>query len=157
MKKRLLRTTLSVLFCLFIGFLVTITSQKSLHPWYTTLNKPSFTPPYWVFFAVWNLLYFMMGISLGIIWNKGFYHKLVKTALYHFGFQLLLNVSWFIFFFGLQNSFIALLDITTLFILLLFTIKWFKFVNATAAYLLVPYILWVAFATALNFCIWQLN
>ncbi len=157
MKKKLFRIGIAVLLCLLIGFLSSIATQTSINTWYVTLNKPSFTPPSWIFAPVWLILYLMMGIAAGIVWSKGFYHKWVKTALYHFGFQLLLNAAWSIFFFGLQNPLIALLDIIALLILLLFTFRWFKVVNTTAAYLLIPYIVWVAFATALNFSIWQLN
>jgi tryptophan-rich sensory protein len=102
-------------------------------------------------------MYVLMGIAAGIVWSKGFYHKWVKTALYHFGFQLLLSGAWFLLFFGLQKPLLALLNIIALFILLLFTIKWFKVVNNTAAYLLLPYAIWVLFAIALNFEIWRLN
>ncbi|GAA4275559.1 TspO/MBR family protein [Aquimarina mytili] len=157
MKKKLFRIGISVLLCLLIGFLSSIATKSSIDTWYTTLNKPSFNPPNWIFAPVWVILYIMMGVAAGIVWSKGFYHKWVKTALYHFGFQLLLNAAWSIFFFGLQNPLIALLDIIALFILLMFTYRWFKVVNATAAYLLIPYIIWVAFATTLNFGIWQLN
>ncbi len=157
MKKKLFRISIAVLLCLLIGFLSSIATKASINTWYVTLNKPSFTPPNWVFAPVWTIMYIMMGIAAGIVWSKGFYHKWVKTALYHFGFQLLLNAAWSIFFFGLQNPLIALLDIIALFILLLFTIRWFRVVNTTASYLLIPYTLWVAFATALNFGIWQLN
>ena len=98
-----------------------------------------------------------MGIAAALVWHKGFYHKWVKTALYHFGFQLILNVSWSMLFFGLQQIFPALLVVFGLFILLLFTFKWFKVVHKTAAYLLLPYIAWVGFAFVLNFSIWFLN
>ncbi|WP_103865383.1 TspO/MBR family protein [Aquimarina sp. I32.4] len=157
MKKRLFRIGISVLVCGLIGFLSSIATRSSVDTWYASLEKPSFSPPDWIFGPTWIILYIMMGIAAGIVWSKGFYHKWVKTALYHFGFQLLLNAAWSIFFFGLQSPLIALLDIIALFILLLFTIKWFTVVNSTAAYLLIPYILWVAFAAALNFGIWQLN
>ncbi len=157
MKKKLFRISIAVFICILIGFLGSVATQTSINTWYQTLNKPFFTPPNWIFAPVWTILYIMMGIAAGIVWSRGFYHKWVKVALYHFGFQLLLNAAWSIFFFGLQNPLIALLDIIALFILLLFTIKWFKVVNTTAAYLLIPYAIWVAFATALNFGIWQLN
>ncbi|WP_299434867.1 TspO/MBR family protein [uncultured Aquimarina sp.] len=157
MKKKLLRIGIAVLLCVLIGFLSSIATQTSISTWYVTLKKPFFTPPNWLFAPVWSILYVTMGIAAGIVWSKGFYHKWVKTALYHFGFQLLLNAAWSIFFFGMRNPLIALVDILALFILLLFTIKWFKVVNSTAAYLLIPYLIWVAFAAALNFSIWQLN
>lgn len=157
MKKKLLRIGITTALCLLIGFLSSVATQTSISTWYVTLKKPIFTPPNEVFAPVWTILYVMMGVAAGIVWSKGFYHKWVKTALYHFGFQLILNAAWSIFFFGLQNPFIALLDIIALFILLLFTFKWFKVVNNTAAYLLIPYIIWVAYAAVLNFSIWQLN
>jgi len=157
MKKKLFRISIAVAICLVIGCLSAIATQSSINTWYVALNKPSFTPPNWVFGPVWTFLYILMGIAAGIVWSKGFYHKWVKTALYHFGFQLLLNAAWSMFFFGLKNPFIALLDIIALFILLLFTIRQFQIVNTVAAYLLIPYVTWIAFAAALNFGIWQLN
>lgn len=143
--------------CLFIGFLAALTTQSSIGDWYLQLDKPNFNPPNWIFGPVWTVLYILMGVAAGIVWNKGFYHKWVKTALYHFGFQLLLNASWSLLFFGMQKPFWALLNIIALFVLLLFTIKWFKIVNKSAAYLLIPYAIWIAFAAILNFEIWRLN
>lgn len=157
MKTRLIRIGIATFICLLIGFLGSVATQTSIDSWYLTLRKPSFTPPNWLFAPVWTLLYTLMGIASGIVWSKGLYHKWVKVALYHFGFQLILNAAWSIFFFGLQNPFIALLDIIALFILVLFTIKWFKVVNKTAAYLLIPYAIWIAYAAVLNYKIWQLN
>ena len=143
--------------CLLAGAMGSMATQTSVNTWYATLNKPVFNPPNWLFGPVWTVLFVLMGIAAGIVWNRGFYHKWVKTALYHFGFQLLLNIAWSLVFFGLKEIFGALLIVVSLFILLLFTYKWFKVVNVKAAYLLVPYILWVAFASVLNFSIWQLN
>ena len=157
MKRKLIRIVIAVLICLLVGFISSIATQTSIDTWYVQLRKPWFNPPNWIFAPAWTLLYIQIGISAGIIWSKGFHHKWVKTALYHFGFQLLLNTAWSVFFFGLQNPLIALFDIIALFILLLFTIKWFKIVYAPAAYLLIPYAIWVAFATVLNFEIWRLN
>jgi len=143
--------------CLFIGFMASLATQVGIADWYPTLNKPWFNPPNWIFGPVWGVLYVLMGIAAGIVWSKGFYHKWVKTALYHFLFQLLLNGAWSILFFGLKEPFWALLDIIALFVILIFTIKWFKIVSDTAAYLLIPYAVWVLFATILNFEIWRLN
>lgn len=143
--------------CLSIGFLSSFATQSSITDWYVTLNKPSFNPPNWVFGPVWTVLYILMGIAAGVVWGKGFHHIWVKTALYHFGFQLLLNASWSIVFFGLKSPLAALIIITALLIMILLTMKWFNIVSKKAAMLLVPYLLWVAFATVLNFKIWQLN
>ncbi|MDL5510915.1 TspO/MBR family protein [Arenibacter sp. M-2] len=157
MKKQLTYITISVAVCLTIGFLSSFATQSSVNSWFLELNKPSFNPPNWIFAPVWTVLYIMMGVAAGIVWAKGFYHIWVKTALYHFGIQLLFNALWSIIFFGFKNPFAALLVILTLLILLIFTIKWFKVVSTTAAYLLIPYLLWVCFATALNYKIWELN
>jgi tryptophan-rich sensory protein len=140
-----------------VGFLSSFATQSSVNSWYLTLNKPSFNPPNWVFAPVWTVLYILMGIAAGLVWAKGYYHLWVKTALYHFVFQLLLNALWSVVFFGLKNPFIALLIITGLNVLLLFTFKSFKVADTKAAYLLLPYMVWVGFATVLNFAIWYLN
>jgi len=157
LKKQLTYIAISVAVCLTIGFLSSFATQSSVNDWYLQLNKPSFNPPNWIFAPVWTILYIMMGVAAGIVWAKGFYHIWVKTALYHFGIQLLFNALWSIIFFGFKNTFGALLVILTLLVLLTFTIKWFKVVSKTAAYLLIPYLLWVCFATALNYKIWELN
>ncbi|MCF4100814.1 tryptophan-rich sensory protein [Gillisia sp. M10.2A] len=156
-QKRYIRIFLAMAFCLFIGFLGALATQTSIADWYPQLNKPWFNPPNSLFGPVWTILYIMMGIAAGIVWSKGFYHKWVKTALYHFAFQLLLNAFWSLLFFGLKEPFWALLDIIALFVVLLLTIKWFKVVSNIAAYLLIPYAVWVLYAAVLNFEIWRLN
>jgi len=155
--KRYLNIGIAVMTCLLVGFLSSLAVMDSISDWYVTINKPFFTPPNALFSPVWTLLYILMGVSVGIVWNRGFHHIWVKTALYHFLFQLLLNALWSIVFFGLHSILGGLLVILALLILLIFTFKWFKVVNKTAAYLLIPYILWVAFATVLNIGIWNLN
>ena len=155
--QRAIRILIMITICLIVGFLSAIATQSSVSTWYPTLTKPVFTPPNWLFAPVWTVLYILMGTAAGMVWNKGYYHKWVKTALYHFGFQLILIASWSILFFGMHLVVPALLIIISLFILLLFTFKWFKVVKPEAAYLLLPYLIWVAYATALNFEIWRLN
>ncbi len=157
MKKQAFYIAIAVVVCLLIGFLSGLATQSSVNDWYATLNKPSFTPPNWLFGPVWTLLYIMMGVAAGIVWSKGFYHRWVKTALYHFGFQLLVNALWSVVFFGFQNPFWALLVILVLMMLILGTIRWFNVVSKVAAYLLIPYFLWVCFASLLNYRIWMLN
>jgi len=157
MKKKIIYITISVLLCLAVGFLSSFATQSSVNDWFVTLHKPSFNPPNWLFAPVWTLLYILMGISAGLVWAKGFYHLWVKKALYHFGFQLLLNALWSIVFFGLKEPFWGFLVIVALLITLVLTFIHFKVVHKTAAYLLIPYILWVSFATALNYKIWVLN
>ena len=156
-KKHIIRIVISIAICLLIATLSGFATKSSVNTWYATLNKPSFTPPNWLFAPVWTALYIMMGIAAGIVWARGFYHKWVKTALYHFGFQLLLNGMWSIVFFGFHRPLWGLLISIALVALILLTIKWFKVVNNIAAYLLYPYLIWVCFATILNYSIWQLN
>ncbi|NAS12760.1 TspO/MBR family protein [Poritiphilus flavus] len=157
MKKPLLHITIAVGICLLIGFLSSFATQSSVNDWYLTLNKPEFNPPNWIFAPVWTVLYILMGIAAGLVWAKGFYHIWVKTALYYFGFQLIFNALWSVVFFGLKSPFWALLTILVLLTLILATIKWFKVVSKAAAYLLVPYFIWVCFATLLNYKIWEMN
>ncbi|MBT8297809.1 MAG: tryptophan-rich sensory protein [Maribacter sp.] len=157
MKKKLTYIAIAVSVCLLVGFLSGFATQSSVNDWFVTLNKPSFNPPNWVFAPVWTLLYILMGVAAGLVWSKGFHHLWVKTALYHFGFQLLINASWSLVFFGLKKPFWGLVVIISLLILLFLTIRWFRIVSKTAAWLLVPYFLWVCFATALNYKIWELN
>jgi len=157
LKRKLTYIIIGIVICSTIGFLSSIVTQSSVNGWYMTLNKPSFNPPNWIFAPVWTALYILMGISAGWVWAKGFHHKWVKTGLYHFGFQLLLNGLWSIVFFGLQQPFWGLLVILTLLVVLILTIKWFKVVSKVAAILLIPYLLWVCFATVLNYKIWELN
>jgi len=157
LNKKLTYIVIAVSVCLVIGFLSGFATQSSVNDWFVTLNKPSFNPPNWIFAPVWTVFYIMMGIAAGLVWAKGFHHLWVKTALYHFGFQLMLNASWSIVFFGLKEPFWALVVIITLLILLVLTIRWFRIVSNIAAWLLVPYLLWVCFATALNYKIWELN
>ena len=157
MKRKLSYIAIGIVVCCTIGFLSSVATQSSVNDWYLTLNKPSFNPPNWIFAPVWTTLYILMGISAGWVWAKGFHHKWVKTGLYHFGFQLLLNGLWSIVFFGLKQPFWGLVVILSLLVVLLLTIKWFKVVSKVAAALLIPYLLWVCFATVLNFTIWELN
>ncbi|TDS12546.1 TspO/MBR related protein [Maribacter caenipelagi] len=157
MKRKLTYIIIGIVICSAIGFLSSVVTQSSVNGWYMTLNKPIFNPPNWVFAPVWSALYIMMGVSAGWVWAKGFHHKWVKTGLYHFGFQLLLNGLWSIVFFGLKQPFFGLLVIMALLVVLSLTIKWFNVVSKFAAVLLIPYLLWICFATALNYKIWELN
>lgn len=156
-KKLFIRSTIAVGICLVFGFMGCLAIQSGLARWYPDLQKPWFHLDEDIFIAIWILMYVLMGTAAGIVWSKGFYHKWVKTALYHFGFQLFLNGFWFLLFFALEKPFLALLNLLVLFILILITIKWFRIVNTQAANLLIPYAGWVLFVIAINFEIWRLN
>jgi len=157
MSKKTTKILIAVAVCLFVGFLSGFATQSSVTDWYADLNKPSFNPPNWIFGPVWTVLYVLMGIAAGIVWSKGFHHKWVKTAMYHFLFQLIFNAAWSLVFFGMKSPAYALLIIIILLALIILTMKWFRIVSKTAALLLVPYLLWVSFASILNYSIWQLN
>jgi tryptophan-rich sensory protein len=148
---------LGIFICLFAGFIGSFFTTPAIPTWYAMLQKPSFAPPNWVFFPVWTALFIMMGISLFLIWQKGWEDKKVKTAIYLFACQLVLNTFWSIAFFGLKSPFLGLMEIIILWIAILATILTFNKLSRTAAYLLIPYILWVSFAALLNFIIWRLN
>lgn len=151
------RIGIAVVVCLLIGGLSGFATASSVQTWYPNLVKPAFTPPNYLFGPVWTVLYILMGVAAGMVWARGSHHSWVKTALYYFGLQLLLNGSWSLVFFGLKNPTIALVVIFALILTIVFTIRGFRVVSRPAAWLMVPYLLWVLFATALNFSIVQLN
>jgi tryptophan-rich sensory protein len=132
----------------------TVTGVES---WYQTIQKPSWNPPNWIFGPVWTTLYIMMGIALFLVWKEDTSSELKKIAVGLFTVQLVLNFFWSFIFFSQQQPGWALVEIVVLWIFILLTIFAFAQVNKTAAWLLVPYISWVSFATILNYTIWQLN
>ena len=147
----------SIFICLFAGFIGSYFTTPAIPTWFATLQKPSFAPPNWVFAPVWTSLYIMMGISLFLVWQKGREDKPVKAAIYLFAGQLVLNALWSFVFFGLRSPLLGLIEIIILWIAILATIMSFMKVSRTAAYLLIPYFLWVSFASIVNFSIWSLN
>lgn len=149
---------LSVILCEMVGLLSTPFTIQAIPTWYIHLNKPFFSPPNWVFGPVWTILYFLMGLSLYLIWIKKVKIKKQKTlALRYFWIQLLLNFSWSILFFGLHSPLLGLIDIVLLWMMIFMTIKAFLPISKNAAYFLIPYLLWVTFASLLNLAIAILN
>ncbi len=146
-----------VLICELAGVLGAVFTTDAIPTWYAALTKPPLNPPSWVFGPVWTILYAFMGISLFLIIRQGWHHPKHKTALYIFSAQLLVNALWSILFFGAHTPFFALLDILLLWILILGTIIIFYRLSKPAAYLLIPYLGWVSFATYLNYMIFRLN
>jgi tryptophan-rich sensory protein len=145
----------AILLCQFAGIVGSAFTFSAIPNWYAFLEKPFFSPPNWVFGPVWTTLYTLMGISLYLIWiNKS---KLKKEALSIFYAQLVLNTLWSILFFGLKNPAIAFIEILLLWVLVAAAIVKFNKINKTAGYLLIPYILWVSFASLLNAAIVWLN
>jgi len=153
----LLRLALSIAICQLAGFVGSIFTRTSVGTWYANLEKPSFTPPNWVFSPVWITLFVLMGIAAFLVWNKGLSDQRVKIALSIFAVQLILNVLWSVMFFGLRSPLAGLIEIAILWIAILLSILYFLKVSNIAGILLMPYILWVSFAAVLNASIWKLN
>lgn len=151
------RLILSLGVCQAAGIAGSIYTLQSVEEWYPTLIKPSFNPPSWVFGPVWSLLFILMGYALYLVWNKGLKKKGVSDAVAIFFVQLILNVVWSYLFFGLQNPSLALFEIIVLWGTILATTLKFEKIDRPAAYLLVPYLLWVGFASVLNLSIVLLN
>jgi tryptophan-rich sensory protein len=144
--------------CLAIGYLSGISTKSSIETWYPKLIKPFFNPPNWIFGPVWSFLYILMGVSGGLIWNKIETEKeAVKSALLFFAIQLALNSLWSFIFFGLNNIFLALIEMVLLWLMIYETYIKFKKIDKLAANLLLPYLSWVSFAMILNASICWLN
>jgi translocator protein len=124
--------------------------------WYEGLVKPSFTPPSWLFGPVWSVLYLAMAIAGWLVWRRQ-RESSTTLALALFGGQLVLNVLWSVLFFGLQAPGIALIEILTLWVVILATLLSLWRISPIAGWLFVPYLAWVSFASILNFEIWRLN
>ncbi|MDO8570659.1 MAG: TspO/MBR family protein [Candidatus Daviesbacteria bacterium] len=159
MVKSLPKLIASLGICLGTGFVGSIFTTSSPPAggltWYLTLNKPFFSPPNWIFAPAWTILYILMGISLYLVWISGKKHR--QNAINLFFVQLGLNFLWSILFFGMKNPVLGFIDIVALWIAIFLTIKSFSKINKLASNLLVPYLLWVSFATILNFSIILLN
>ena len=147
----------SVLLCNCAGLLGSLFTTTGPGSWYSTLIKPAFNPPSWIFAPVWTLLYILMGISLYLVIMEGMKGRDVRIPLLIFAIQLILNILWSYAFFGLESTFFGLLVIILLWISIVATMILFYPVRKAAAWLLVPYILWVSFATLLTYTIYSLN
>lgn len=143
--------------CEIVGLLGTPFTATAIPTWYVFLEKPFFAPPNWIFGPVWSILYLLMGISAYLVWTSDKKEKLIHHALHMFLIQLFLNFLWSVLFFGLKSPVLGLIDIVALLGFIFFTIKAFMRVSRPAAYMLIPYILWVSFATILNAAIIFLN
>ena len=137
--------------CHLAGIIGSFFTFEAIPTWYAMLQKPSFSPPNWVFGPVWTTLYTLMGIAVYIVWQKR--GKGVRLFWIH----LFFNALWSILFFGLQNPLYALVEIVVLWALLLATMMLFFRTSKTAGWLLVPYLVWVTFASVLNAAIVLLN
>jgi len=155
--KNIAKLLTSIIGCELVGFIGTPFTISAIPTWYATLNKPFFAPPNWLFGPAWTLLYFLMGISFYLIWKQDFKTLKTKIARKFFFIQLFLNLIWSPLFFGLRSPLLGLIDIVALWIFIVITIYKMHPVSKWASYLLIPYLLWVTFATALNGAILILN
>lgn len=150
------KVLIAVIICQLAGIIGSVFTADAIPGWYSTLVKPEFSPPNWVFAPVWIALYTLMGVSLYLVWKKKDTKDTTPALLVFFA-QLVLNAVWSIVFFGLQSPFYALIIIVFLWVLIAGSIYFFYPISKKAAYLLVPYILWVSFAAILNYYIFALN
>lgn len=144
------------------GLLGAVFTASSVSTWYSTLTKPALNPPSWVFGPVWTLLYVLMGVAAFLIWRiyttaSGAKKRTARTALVLFALQLALNAWWSIIFFGQQQLGGALAEIVCLWVAIVATMYYFNKLSRTAAWLLLPYLLWVSFASYLTYSLWMLN
>jgi tryptophan-rich sensory protein len=149
---------LAVALCEGVGLLAAWATQTSVTTWYPTLTKPGFTPPNWLFAPVWTILYAVMGVAAVLVWRADRADETaVRRALGLFGVQLVLNGGWSVAFFWARSPAWGLLVIAALWATLAWTTERFFRIRVGAGGLLVPYLLWVSYAAALNGAIWLLN
>jgi benzodiazapine receptor len=142
--------------CFLPGIIGGFFTANNLSPWYGLLVKPSFNPPSWIFSPVWTTLYTLMGISLFLILKAENSRDKTQGVVF-FCVQLVLNGLWSIVFFGLHQILLAFILIIFLLLFIILSILKFYSVSKPAAYILIPYLLWVSFASVLNLSLYQLN
>jgi len=156
MLKSIFKFLTSLFVPLALGYIAGQYTSEAVPGWFAALNKPSFNPPGWVFGPVWTLLYILMGLSFFHIWIKPrIKERTVAKIIYIV--QLLLNFAWSFLFFYYQNIALALIDIIVLDVVVVIMLLKFYQLKPTAAYLNIPYLLWILFATALNAAFYFLN
>jgi translocator protein len=178
--KNSIKLIISILICEFAGIIGSIFTTPAIKSWYYFLDKPSFSPPSWLFAPVWTILFLLMGIALYLAWSKDFkaniYEKGIGKKVWNkiseklwsgswheenaaiiFIIQLVLNIFWSIIFFALKSPGFAFVEILMLWFAILYTIVNFYRISKASAYLLIPYLLWVSFAAFLNFSVWLIN
>lgn len=146
-----------IVICLAVGGVSGYFTADEIPNWYAALNKPTFNPPNWIFGPVWSALYILMAVSLWLVWKSDVDSSIKNKAILIFAMQLILNFFWSIIFFHFHQLGFALVEIICMWIFILFSIIKFYPVSKTASYLLFPYLLWVSFASILNYAIWKLN
>jgi tryptophan-rich sensory protein len=155
-----MKNTIKLIFCILltiaVGAISGIATSGSVNDWFVGINKPTFNPPNYLFGPVWTVLYILMGISLFMILQSQ-NNDLRKRAITIFCIQLVLNFCWSFIFFKFHLIGMAFVEIILIWMSIIWMILAFSKINKTAAYLQIPYLLWVSFASVLNGAIWYLN
>ena len=135
------------------SFIGGITTFKFKEPWYSTLVKPSFNPPDWVFGPVWTILYILMAIAIWNVWIKS---KNINVVYLYF-IHLFFNTTWSVVFFGFNQIELALINLIVLILFIVILFRKYKVISNLSAYLMIPYFLWCCFAFLLNLNLMVLN
>jgi tryptophan-rich sensory protein len=155
-----LSLVLAILVVELVGAAGAVFTAQGLESWYGTLQRPAFAPPNWVFGPVWTTLFALMGVAVWLVWRRldsPRTERRARVALAVFAIHFLANLGWSAAFFGLQSVTLGLAVIVVLLALIALTMWAFDRVDRRAALLLVPYLLWTAFAAYLNYRFWVLN
>ena len=156
MKKSIKYLILCLAIPLAVGGLSAFLTQNGMEQ-FQKLNKPPLTPPGWLFPVAWTILYLMMGLASYLVWKSDGPRHTVRGALTLYGIQLAFNFFWTILFFDMNRYLFAFFWLIALWVLILATALRFYRLSRTAGYLMVPYLLWVAFAGYLNFGVYLMN
>jgi benzodiazapine receptor len=148
---------ISVLLVFAIGITASLVTRPEIAGWYSTLKKPVFNPPPWLFAPVWSAIYVMIATAAYLVWKHRSHKPAYIVARSVYFTQLVLNFSWSMVFFGMHQIMGALIVILLLWLSIIININWFGKFNKAAAWLLAPYLAWVSFATVLNASIYFLN
>lgn len=142
--------------CAAVAGIGSVATSSAMDGWYESLEQPSWNPADWLFGPVWTALYIIIALSAWIVWRKRGWEG-AKLPLIVWGVQLGLNLLWTLLFFGMESPLAGLIEIVFLWLAIAATIAVFWPISRLAALMLVPYLLWVTYAGALNYSIWSLN
>ncbi|MEO0075862.1 MAG: TspO/MBR family protein [candidate division WOR-3 bacterium] len=155
--KETIKLLVSIVLCQGAGIIGSFFTTPNISTWYKNLIKPAFAPPNWLFAPVWTLLFLLMGIALFLVWKRGWQNPPVRVAMTVFFIHLVVNILWSAVFFGLRSPIAGFFVIIALWLLIVLTIIYVSNVSKLAGVLLIPYLVWVSFASVLNFMIYRLN
>lgn len=157
LKKDLGKLVITLLGAFAAGAIGSIFTFNAIPTWYANLEKTVITPPNWVFGPAWTTLYILMAIAAFLVWREGSKKEKVKEAMQLYWIQLGLNATWSILFFSAHLLLTAYVEVLFLLAVIIMTTVWYYRVNKVAAYLMIPYILWVSFASVLNLLTYLAN